>query len=177
MIFQNKNRDLMIERLYDRYGKMLYSVAYNILQNESDAEDAVQETFERVIKYSHITDENSAETKAYLIIICRNVAFNMQNNKLNAVTDDIDNVWIETQEEFSNPINIILSEESINEISVIIEKLTPIYQDVLLLKINHELTNKEIAEVLDISVSAVEKRFARAKHYIISEIKRRDNNE
>lgn len=54
------------EQVYYKYRNLLYYVAYEILQNERDAEDAVQEAFLRVAKnIAKISDTYSNETKNF----------------------------------------------------------------------------------------------------------------
>lgn len=39
--------------IYRTYGKMVYSVGYQIVNNVSDAEDVLQEVMLNVVKYAH----------------------------------------------------------------------------------------------------------------------------
>ena len=43
--------DAAISALVDQYAGALYRVAYSVLRNPSDAEDAVQEAFLRVLRH------------------------------------------------------------------------------------------------------------------------------
>ncbi len=38
-----------VEKLYEKYRKLMYVVAYNILKHHEDAEDAVIESWEKII--------------------------------------------------------------------------------------------------------------------------------
>lgn len=60
-----------IERTIEKYGDMLYRISLIMLKNESDAEDAVQETF---IKYLQKAPEFEGEEheKAWLIRVATN---------------------------------------------------------------------------------------------------------
>ena len=71
------------ERLYYKYRNALYKEAYSILHNETLSEDAVSDTFGKVIRNLHKIDEDaSAKTFGYLRKICRNAAKNI-NKKHN----------------------------------------------------------------------------------------------
>ena len=46
--------------IFEEYGKQMYSIALDILKNEHDADDALQETMYKIIKYvDKFADTNS----------------------------------------------------------------------------------------------------------------------
>ena len=55
-----------IEGLIVRYGDMMYSKAKSVLKNDDDAEDAVQATFEKIIKHIDKFDDNDIKYKEKL---------------------------------------------------------------------------------------------------------------
>jgi len=62
--------------LYDRYGRRVYSLAYGILRCVQDAEDVLQEVFERVWKKSHTYQSALGEVKYWLLRIAHNRSIN-----------------------------------------------------------------------------------------------------
>lgn len=50
----NKNKVSKLERIYERYSTIMYKEAYSILYDKSDSEDAVQQSF---IKIMHSLDK------------------------------------------------------------------------------------------------------------------------
>lgn len=62
--------------LYDRYGQRVYALAYGILRNQSDAEDVLQEVFERVWKKSHTFHAELGQPKFWLLRIAHNRSIN-----------------------------------------------------------------------------------------------------
>lgn len=57
--------------LYSKYEKMMFRIAYNILRNDTDAEDAVHDAFYNIIirdGYSKLKRLKDTEIKAYLIV-------------------------------------------------------------------------------------------------------------
>ena len=40
-----------VSGIFEEYGKQMYSIALDILKNEHDADDALQETMYKIIKY------------------------------------------------------------------------------------------------------------------------------
>ena len=63
--------------LYDRYGRKVFALAYGILRNKPDAEDIVQEVFERVWKKSHTFQSSLGEAKYWMLRIAHNRAVNL----------------------------------------------------------------------------------------------------
>ena len=62
--------------LYDRYGRKVYALAYGILRCKQDAEDVLQEVFERVWKKSHTYQSALGEVKHWLLRIAHNRSIN-----------------------------------------------------------------------------------------------------
>ena len=62
--------------LYDRYGRKIYALAYGILRCQQDAEDVVQEVFERVWKKCHTFQSMLGDVKYWVLRIGHNRAIN-----------------------------------------------------------------------------------------------------
>jgi RNA polymerase sigma-70 factor, ECF subfamily len=60
--------------LYDRYGRLVYSVVFRILGNAEDAEDVVQEVFLRVWIRADQIDPSRVVLAPWLLAIARNLA-------------------------------------------------------------------------------------------------------
>ena len=133
---ENFHDRLKTERLYLSYRKLMYKEAFEIVQNRHCAEDAVSETFVRIIDNLHKIDEQDClKTRSFLVIICRNVAKNIYNKKiyLNNQPDAYDDVLPEDVSESSDSLDILVKKETLSEIAGIINNLVPIYRDVFLL--------------------------------------------
>ena len=60
--------------LYEKYRKIMFYIANQILNDEYSAEDALHDAFEIVIKNLHnISEIDCPQTKNYLIIIVKQV--------------------------------------------------------------------------------------------------------
>jgi RNA polymerase sigma-70 factor (ECF subfamily) len=62
--------------LYDRYGRKVYALANGILRCRPDAEDVMQEVFERVWKKSHTYQAALGNVKSWLLRIAHNRSIN-----------------------------------------------------------------------------------------------------
>ena len=73
-----------MEQLYDEYERLLYSVALNYLHNSYKAEDAVHDTFLRIIDHlDKIDSTKSPRTRGFLVTVIENICINMLNSKSN----------------------------------------------------------------------------------------------
>jgi RNA polymerase sigma factor (sigma-70 family) len=60
--------------LYDRYGRLLYSIAFNTIGDQAAAEEVVQDVFTQVWKKANTYDAGIAKVSTWLISITRNRA-------------------------------------------------------------------------------------------------------
>lgn len=71
-----------IEEIYREYRKLLFYTAYSILKDYHEAEDVVHMAIIKVCEYlDKIDDIKCNKTKAFLVIIVRNIAINVYNKK------------------------------------------------------------------------------------------------
>lgn len=171
MIEDSKERT-KAERLYFKNRNLMYKIAFEILGNKQQAEDAVHESFVRIIKNLHKIDAyNCPRTRNFLVIICRNVAINMYNQNKNIKNADyeIDNI---PSGDNLGPIDILINNESLERLTLLIMELKPIYRDVFLLRYSHGFSREEIAEQLGITVETVKKRITRAKKILAEKLEK-----
>lgn len=163
-----------IEQLYTLYEQKMYVIAYSILNNSWQAEDAVSDAFVKIIKNLHkIKDVKSDQTKKFIIRIIQNTAIdlyrkNQKESKVFTVVSDENQNNIADQD---NSIESMLrSMESKEEIDKILSKIPEKYREVLIYRGVHELSVKEIAVVLEISENLVRKRYERARNLLMSKL-------
>jgi len=153
------------EYLFNKYKKLLLYKANGILRDYSLAEDATSEAFIRVYKNLHkIDDVDSNQTISFLVTIVTNVAITMVNKEKGRNTTPVD--FEETFSNKSDDFNLeesIVSKSNTSEILLCIDQLKDELKAPFLLKYAHELSHKEIAEVLGISENNVTVRIHRAK--------------
>jgi RNA polymerase sigma-70 factor (ECF subfamily) len=61
-----------LSELYDRFGRLIYSVAYNAVGSQETAEEIVQDVFTRVWEKAGTYDVDLAKVSTWLISITRN---------------------------------------------------------------------------------------------------------
>jgi RNA polymerase sigma-70 factor (ECF subfamily) len=162
------------ELLYTTYRKLMFYIANRILNDEYLAEDAVHQTFLKIIEdLNKLKDVHCHKTKSYIIVMVRNYAINLYNRMKRHSTIPIEQAdyWImdETSNEKFNQI------EDLDYLAKVIIKLPVIYKEVLTLKYVQEFTTEEIAHCLGVSEAAVRKRLERARHKIKEVLENEEN--
>jgi len=155
-IDSDEKKDIF-ESLYLKYRKHMKQIALKILNDDQISEDAVHNAFLKIINHINKFDDlDCQETKNLIVIIIRSVSIDMyrKRNREFENTDVLD-TEISTETDFSS----IQAEEILREI----EALPEIYRDVLLLKIEYDYKDREIAKLLGIKVDTVSKRLERAR--------------
>ena len=164
MAIENEQERSMVKRLYEKYRYLMFSQANKILQDRHLAEDAVHQAFIRVIDNLHKIDElNCPRTRSFLVIICENIAKDMQKRRLPLNLTDNAVELLEDTSDCEDPMDVLISKESVLQVKRMIKELDPTYCDVLSLSISHKYSNEEIAVLLDISLEAAKKRLYRAR--------------
>ena len=96
MVETEEEKDLVTE-LYNTYKQILFNVSMSILHNTADAEDAVQETFVRIISnLSKIDCANEKRSKAYIFVVTRNICYDILRKKHKVVFLDDDRELVDT---------------------------------------------------------------------------------
>lgn len=155
--------------LYEKYRKLMYYVANQILKDEYLSEDAVHQTFIKIIEnLDNISEIDCHKTKSYIVTMVRNHSINLYNQRKNHPM-----VSLDTEMDIeSNEIFEIQEEDAIVKA---VANLPQIYNAVLTLKYVQEFSNTEIAEALDISESTVRKRLERAKSKVQESLEKEEN--
>lgn len=142
------------EKVYTKYRYLMLHVAYKILQNHHDAEDAVHQAFISIIEnLDNIFDVDSPKTRSYIVIITERKAIDLLRKIQKRQT-------LEFNEDISG---VEISFEMDNPIATAIAKLPSEYREVLLMRYHNGFSAKEIAAILSMSDSGVRKLIVRAK--------------
>jgi RNA polymerase sigma-70 factor (ECF subfamily) len=151
-------------QLVEIYQTPVYNLAYRMLGNANDAEDAAQETFLRAysqLKTFHI-DQKFATW--LLSIAAHHCIDRLRRRKflwLSLEDDALDESFASDTPE---PDDEALRHENAQEIALSLERLSPAYRLVIVLKYWHEQSVEEIARTTGDSVGAVKVKLHRARH-------------
>lgn len=149
------------EELYLLYRQDMYKTAYSILQDSFEAEDVVHEAFLIVIKkLDKISKIKCPRTHAFLIIIVKNLAFKVYNERKKINTYDIDNIEMADSTDIEDEV---ISEIELSQLENILKQLPEDYYQILFLEQYMGFTIKDISESLNITYENAKKRLQRAK--------------
>ena len=152
--------------IYYEYKNLMANRAYDILNDKGLAEDAVQNAFLKILKSINCVDEvKSTRTKCFVVIVTENCAKDIYRKERRERELELD--YDERADYLEDEIEVKLSVE---EIKRRIRKLPDIYSDTLLLKYFNDLSDKDIASALSVSVAAVRKSLLRGKKMLLKEV-------
>lgn len=145
-IIDSEEDKYKFEKIYEKYKKLMFYVANQILKDETLSEDAVHNAFLKVIdNLDKISDVNSPKTKSFVVIIVKRISINIYNKRKREEINDIDDNY-----KFNS---LDLSIEKLGEYSYLGEALKKISEtdlQIILLKYSHGFSIKEISNILNI---------------------------
>ena len=150
------NNKIAFEKLYSKYNKTVYGIAFSILKNKPDSEDVVQTVFTKI--YTLEKDKLPKDKiGSWLYSVTKNETLLLLRKKDNNVNlEDIYSIKHE-----NNEIYKFISQDSYNRL---INSLNPKEQEVVSLKLLSNLTFKEIGNLLGESTNTVKWRYYKAIH-------------
>ena len=149
--------------LVDRYQKPVFSLCYRMLGNSQDAEDAAQESFIRAYMHLKKFDPNRSFTTWLLSIASHYCIDQIRKKQLLTVSVDALPNEIIPDRKAPNPETKIRSAEREFMVQKLIAKLKPLDRAAIILRYWHQCSEVEIAEALNLSVSAVKSRLYRSR--------------
>lgn len=136
-----------------QYRYQFYIIAYAILKNEADAEDAVCNAI--LNGYEHLAQlKNPNKFKSWMITITKNEALKLRRKRMELPGDD--NV-----ERLLPPV-----QDSHYELWDIVQTLKEEYRIVVVLFYYNNLSLRDISAVLDIPVGTVKSRLNRGREFL-----------
>ena len=162
------------EFLYVKYKNLMWYIANKILHDDDLSEDAVHNSFLKVINHlDNIEDISCHKTKGFMVIVVENTAKNMYNKRKLSSEISFDDIETEIPDTFDLDVQINknITKEIVKEK---IGLLPSIYKDVLILKYINDCSDKSIADILNINQTTVRKRIERAKQKIYIYLKEED---
>ncbi|MCF6408998.1 RNA polymerase sigma factor [Pseudalkalibacillus salsuginis] len=149
--------------LYDEYYQAAMRASISMLKNESDASDAVQETFIRVYKGIHTYDDSKPFKPWFYRILTNEVRRLVSKRKPETDIDQVPQSAFQDKSTHPAADNEILDEA--------MERLKEDHREALVLKYVEGLSEKEMSSVLEISVGAVKSRLFKARKLLREELR------
>lgn len=151
----------LYEQLYRNYRADMFRVAYSVLHDAQQAEDAVAEAFFNVAKkFEKISGLSCNKQRDYLVIISRNAAIDIYRRRKQA---DVPLDFIEAMPDTAMTEDVAIGKLGYEDVMQAIEQLPVLYRDVLKLRCLYQHSPEETGKALGIPSNTVNQRFARAK--------------
>ena len=170
-----RSHDTALESLVREHSRLVYRIAYAVVRSHHDAEDATQETFLRVLRYSSKLDAVE-DPKTWLARIAWRVA--VDRNKQHGRRREIP-----LENPGQPPMDVASSETAADErvqgvqvgavLEKLIEALPEKLRQPLILSTIEEMSPREVAAVLGINEAAVRSRVFRARQILKEKLTQR----
>lgn len=171
---QAGNNNALAE-LVRKYEKTVYSFAFKVCRNPEKAENTMQETFMSMVKSIKQFDGKSKLSTWLYRITVNHCLMEYRKRKREFVSFDDDDALIseESVADWNNiPSFSIENEELKSILDEAIQKLSPEYRIVFLLRDVEGLSTEETGKITELSVPAVKSRLHRARAFLRKEISR-----
>ena len=160
------------EEMFMSYRKQMISLAFSILKNQEDAEDAIHNVFLRIAQKNWDTVrsiEDKTDLRNYLLKSTKNASLNIlkirskNNVSLDTIDEfDINGIYNLSDEGFIESVCINIEYTMVVEA---IKSLKDTYKDVMYYHFVMELPVIKIAKLLGQTVPATQKQLVRGKSY------------
>ncbi len=147
-----------VSLLYRKYAKSLWKIAYNVVKNHEDAEDAVGDAFESLIKRGTLLPADDPRARAQLIVAVKNRAINIYNRKLREKSLRAELSEDQAIEQPPSPEEMALAD--------VIVRLPEELSELLVLYYYDGYTTKEIANAKDMKQDTVQKKIKKARELL-----------
>ena len=150
----------LVEALYNTYQNLMFCVAKGILKDHHLAEDVVHECIIRLIKAKvlKIDDLHAAATRKLVQVVARNQAYRQYNK-------------YHKGEQCTLDMNVFTDNASVNfsvytEFAEFLQTLSPMYREVILLRIYYGYSYKQIGVLMDLRPQTARNYMAKVRKLI-----------
>lgn len=174
------NRELF-QSIYNQYKVLVYNVALHYLQNVEDAEEVTQDVFVQI--YNSIdtfNQKSSLKTWIYRISINKSLDFIKHKNSAKRFfifgRKSENEREIQNLSSFEHPGIALENKENASILFEVIDQLTENQKTAFILSKLDGLSNSEISEIMNVSISAVESLIFRAKATLQEKLSKKFEN-
>lgn len=150
------------ERLYYRFRYMMAKIAFDILKDRQDTEEAVHNALVKITRYPKaVADPDSPSTRNFVCLTTRHAALNLLRRRNRELAEPVENIE-ELAVIHPEPLQGMVTDSLVRAITKLPEK----YRSVLQLRVQYELTDKKIGDILHIAPATARKRLQRARELL-----------
>lgn len=147
----NGNADAL-SVVYHAYGRLIYSIGYQIVNNTSDADDVFQDVMLKIIKQAH-TYRSGTNPKAWILSITRTCAIDVVKKRTKDVR--LDDIELSLSDSCNNIDDMLMLRSAM-------QKIDDSERTIIALKLYAGLSHREIASVMGINLFSAQKKYQRA---------------
>jgi RNA polymerase sigma-70 factor (ECF subfamily) len=155
-------------RLIEAYQTPVYNLAYRMLNNAGEAEEAAQEAFIRAYTRLH-TYNPEHKFSTWILSITSNYCIDLLRKRralLLSIDEPLPSHPALMSEKAKGPeFQLVLSEQQ-QTVQSLLQELPPDYRQAVVLRYWHEMSYEEIAQMMDTTVSAIKSRLFRARRQL-----------
>jgi RNA polymerase sigma-70 factor (ECF subfamily) len=162
-------------RLVEAYQTPVYNLAYRMLGNSVEAENAAQETFIRM--YTKLdTYDPERKFSSWLLAIASHYCVDLlRRRRMNYLSlDDLPPMVELSMPKSAQPEQIVVREQDASAVQKLLEALPPNYRTPVVLRYWYDMSYREIADAMDVTESTIKTRLHRARarlaHYASSTV-------
>ena len=153
--------------LVSRYQSAVYNMAYRMLGDPTEAEDAAQEVFVRAWNQLH-TFQLDRRFSTWLLSIASHYAIDLLRRR--RPTAPLDDVALYVESDDPQPDDLALQSEQSDAVRQLLNTLPEKYRSVTVLRYYNDLSYEEIARITGLSESAVKTQLHRARRMLAEKI-------
>ena len=157
-MLETSEEKVRFEELVHTYRNLMFYVANQILNNDHDAEDAVQQAFFAILKnFEKISEIKCPQTRSFVVTVVERKAIDLYRTKNR-------NTVVSFDEEFINiPACTKDAASDQTDLARALAMLPTRYRELLLLKYDSGYSEQEIATMCSMTPANVKKTIHRAK--------------
>jgi RNA polymerase sigma-70 factor, ECF subfamily len=157
-------------RIVEVYQGPVYNLAFRMLGNAVEAEDAAQETFIRVYSKLHTYQADRKLASWVLSIASHYCIDRLRRRKGDMLSLDEEPVAMILPSRKAGPEETALRGEVREEVQRAVNRLAPAYRVPLILRYWYDLSYQEIADIMGLTVQAVKSRLHRARLQMLEQV-------
>jgi RNA polymerase sigma-70 factor, ECF subfamily len=139
-----------------------YNLARHLTRNDHDAQDVVQESYLRALRYWH--SFRGAQPRAWLLAIVRHTAANVRTrDQMQQLTTEFNDTLHSDNNSEAGPVHDLDRMESIALLHEALDELPTQFREVLVLRELESLSYDEISRIVRAPIGTVMSRLSRAR--------------
>ena len=173
-LLETEEQKNSFSEMYTQNKEIMYFVAYKILKDTTSSEDAVHQSFLKIIEsWDNIFAESCPQKTSLCVITCKRVCFDILKKNKSQKYQSLEDTAEGELSSFCDIVDEALGNLNVEFIINKISGLPEIYRDILQLHLSNDLSAKQISKILNIPYETVKKRIQRGRQILIEAL----NNE